>query len=248
MLGMPDRPCRRYRRSTVPTARPLRLAACVSLLGLLLAGCVASQSGRAGGSDETLVDSLRSRVATLQDRQQTLRDSLSFFEDIDSGAYYREMRALRDQLTRMSYELGALRDGGTTLTVLNADALFEPATATITEAGANRLKGVAEQIRRVYPNRRVRIEGHADTSPLSESMQERYPTNWELSCARAAAVLRALQDMSGIDAGQFVAVGYGATDPVASNETRAGRERNRRVRVAVLPTPRDYARPFEMSW
>jgi chemotaxis protein MotB len=54
--------------------------------------------------------------------------------------------------------------------------------------------------------------------------------------------------MSGIDAAQFVAVGYGATDPVASNETRAGRKRNRRVRIAVLPTPRDYARPFEMSW
>lgn len=226
----------------------MRLVACALLVGLLLSGCVSSQVGRSGASGESLVDSLRSRVATLQDQRDTLRDSLSFFQDIDSGAYYREMRALRDQLTRMSYELSALRDGGTTLTVLQADALFEPATATVTDAGAERLKGVAEQLRRVYPDRRIRIEGHADPSPLGESLQEQFPTNWELSSARASAVLRRLQEMTGIDAAQFVAVGYGATDPIASNETRAGRKRNRRVRIAVLPTPRDYARPFEMSW
>lgn len=225
----------------------MRLAVCLSVT-LLVSGCISGQPPRTGGSFASPADSLRARIATLEDRNAALRDSVQFYRDLDSGAYHREMRALRDQLTRMSYELATLRDGGTTVTVLRADALFEPATAALSEAGVDRLTSVAEQLRRVYPDRTFRIEGHADTAPLGASLRERFASNRELSCARAAAVLRRLQALTDLDPAQFVAVGYGATDPVASNETPSGRERNRRVRVAVLPTPRDYERPFEMSW
>ena len=107
---------------------------------------------------------------------------------------------------------------------------------------------VANQLRQTYPTRRIRVEGHSDSQAITGDLQKQYPSNWELSCARAAAVVRALADASGLDAAQFVAVGYGATDPVASNETAAGRQRNRRVRIAILPTPREVSRPFETSW
>jgi chemotaxis protein MotB len=230
-------------------ARPfMRSVVSLLLAGLLLSGCVASQSAGGGGAGASLLDSLRSEVATLQDRNRALRDSIRFLQGIESGAYYRETRALRDQLTRMSYELGALRDGGQTVTVIGADSLFEPASATLTEQGTKRLRIVANQLRQTYPNREIRVEGHSDSQPLSEEMKEKYPSNWELSCARASAVVRTLASVSGLDGTQFVAVGYGATDPVASNETATGRQRNRRVRVAVLPTPRDYSRPFETTW
>jgi len=195
-----------------------------------------------------VVDSLRSEVATLEDRNRALRDSLRFLDDIDSGAYYREVRSLQDQLTRMSFELGALRDGGLTITVIRADALFEPATATLTDRGVEQLQVVADQLRQTYPDRAFRVEGHSDSQALSETLQETFPSNWELSSARAAAVVRRLTETRGLDEAQFVTVGYGATDPVASNETASGRRRNRRVRIAVLPTPRDYSRPFETSW
>jgi chemotaxis protein MotB len=92
------------------------------------------------------------------------------------------------------------------------------------------------------------VEGHADSTPLSESLQERFPSNWELSSARAATVVRRLIDLTSLNSGQFAAVGYGATDPVATNNTARGRRQNRRIRIAVLPAPRDYARPFESTW
>jgi chemotaxis protein MotB len=92
------------------------------------------------------------------------------------------------------------------------------------------------------------VEGHSDDTPLSDELQEQYPTNWELASARATAVVRHLIANSDLDPTQFLTVSYGATDPVASNQTARGRRRNRRVRIAVLPPPRDYSRPFETSW
>lgn len=195
-----------------------------------------------------LTDSLETQVVRLQDGVRILRDSIQFYDDVDSGQYYREMRALRDQMSRMTYELDALRDGGQSVSEKQVDQLFEPASATLTPAGIESLKPVAVQIRQAYPKRQIRVEGHSDDTPLGESLQETFPSNWELSTARASAVVRALVDLSGLPEDHFAAVGFGASRPVASNETQSGRRANRRIRVAVLPMPRDYNRPFEMSW
>ena len=199
----------------------------VTLLVLAL-GCAGGPSGTRSKPSTELLDSLRSEVVTLQDRNRMLSDSLQFYDDVDSGQYYRELRALQDQMARMSYELSTLRDGGQTLTVTQVTSLFEPASAVLTDAGVDRLKPLAAQLRQTYPERQVRVEGHSDDTPLGERLQ--------------------LLDLSGLDARQFAAVGYGASRPVASNETEAGRRANRRIRVAVLPTPRNYSRPFETSW
>ncbi|WP_245846214.1 OmpA/MotB family protein [Longibacter salinarum] len=219
------------------------------VLTLLITGCSSTETASTPSADPgTPEEPLQTEVVRLRDEVRTLRDSLQFYDDVDSGQYYRELRALRDQTARMTYELDALRDGGQTLSERRVDQLFQPASATLTEGGLEALKPVAAQLRQAYPEREVRVEGHSDDTPLGESMKETYPSNWELSTARAAAVVRALIDLSGLDANQFVAVGYGATRPVASNRTASGRRANRRVRVAVLPQPRDYSRPFETSW
>jgi chemotaxis protein MotB len=229
---------------------------CIALIfAVATAGCSssappdsdASSSPQAAGDSRSTQDD-RPEVVRLRDEIRTLRDSLQLYDDVDSGQYYREMRALRDQMARMTYELDALRDGGQTLVEKRVDQWFEPASATLTDAGRQQLKPVAAQLRQAYPNRNIRVEGHSDDTPLGESLKETYPSNWELSTARASAVVRALIDLSGLDRDQFAAVGYGASRPVASNKTAAGRRANRRVRVAVLPAPRDYSRPFETSW
>lgn len=226
----------------------MRLAFALALC-ILLIGSACTASGPVSSSQrETLTDSLETRIVRLQDEVRILRDSIQFYDDVDSGQYYREMRALRDQMSRMTYELNALRDGGQSVSEKQVGQLFEPASATLTPAGIETLKPVAAQIRQAYPKRQIRVEGHSDDTPLGESLQERFPSNWELSTARASAVVRALVDLSGLPEDQFAAVGYGASRPVASNETRSGRRANRRIRVAVLPVPRDYNRPFEMSW
>lgn len=216
-------------------------------LALLLApiGCAPT---RPPSTSAPHLDSLRSENAALRARLRRLQDSLQVREDVETGQYYRDLRILKDHLNRLTYEVRTLRDGGQTVSLLPADSLFEPGTATLTPAGTERLQTVIDRLQRTYPRRTIRVEGHTDNTPLGEKLQERYASNWDLSCARATTVVRHLIEHSNLNPAQFVAVGYGTTDPVASNETARGRRRNRRVRIAVLPSPRDYSRPFETAW
>jgi chemotaxis protein MotB len=226
-----------------------RFASLVGLIAALatLPGC-ATVPPSGSSSARSQIDSLRSENATLRARLRQLNDSLQFRDDVATGQYDRDLRVLQDRMNRLAYEARTLRDGGQTVRVLPSDSLFEPGTAALTSAGEKRLRAVRSHLQAAYPGRIVRVEGHADDTPLSDELQKQFPTNWELAAARATTVVRHLIANSDLDPGQFLAVSYGATDPVASNETARGRRRNRRVRIAVLPPPRDYSRPFETSW
>lgn len=124
---------------------------------------------------------------------------------------------------------------GETIEVLLADVFFESGSADLTDQGMSRLDAIAERLREDYRDRTVRVEGHTDTQPIGPTLRQRYPTNWELSAARATAVVRYLQERHNMAPGRMEAVGFGAYDPVDSNATAEGRARNRRVRIAVLP-------------
>jgi chemotaxis protein MotB len=73
------------------------------------------------------------------------------------------------------------------------------------------------------------VEGHTDNQPIAT---QQYPSNWELSAARAAAVVRILEDQ-GLAAPRLAAMGLGASRPMASNETDVGRAQNRRVIIKI---------------
>jgi len=226
--------------------RPLLLL--VGLAAALpgLVGCAATQPP--GASTASRLDSLRAENAALHSRLRRVEDSLQFRDDVATGQYYRDLRVLTDRLNRLTYEVQTRRQGGQTVRVLPADSLFESGTATLTAAGKKRLQTTIGYLETAYPMRSVRVEGHADDTPLSEALQERFASNWELSAARATAVVRHLIARSALAPSQFAALAYGATDPVASNATARGRRRNRRVRIAVLPPPQDYSRPVDTSW
>ena len=211
-----------------------------------LAGCATTQLP--GAFSSSRVDSLRAENAALRSQLRRVEDSLAFREDVATGQYYRDLRVLTDRLDRRTYEVRMLRQDGRTVRVLPADSLFEAGTATLTAVGKKRLRPTIEHLERTYPSRSVQVGGHADDTPLSEPMQERFASNWELSAARATAVVRHLIAHSALDPAQFAARAYGTTRPVASNQAARGRRRNRRVRIAVLPPPQDYSRPVEMSW
>lgn len=225
------------------TAPPALLL--LTLLSAVLSGCAVQR--HLTGTEQT-VDSLRTENAVLKQRAADLADSLQFYDDIASGQYDREMRTLHDRLARMAYEASILRDGGTTVATLQADAIFEPASATLRLHGVERLAEIAEHIRTAYPDRTLRIEGYADNIPLGAGLRETYPSNWELSAARAAVVARHLIDEHELSEDRFAVVSYGSTRPVASNDSAAGRWLNRRVRIAVLPEPRTYDRPHDIAW
>ncbi len=230
----------------MPRPRLCVAARLVVVLLPLLVGCTAQRE--LIDRQQRTIDSLQTENAILQDRTMTLGDSLQFYDDIESGAYYRQMRTLRDRLTRLIYEASLLRDRGLTVGTLQADALFEPASATLRQHGIDQLVEIAVDLQSTYPERQIRVEGHADNVPLGPSLQEQYPSNWELSAARAAAVARHLIDTHEVAPDRFGILGFGSTRPVADNDTAAGRWLNRRVRIAVLPEPSNTGRPTELSW
>lgn len=112
--------------------------------------------------------------------------------------------------------------------------LFPSGEAEITDAGLKILERVGNILKNVE-DKVIRVEGHTDNIPISPRLQKAYPTNWELSTARATNVVRFLQDTVGMDAGHLEAVGLGEHQPVASNDTKEGRAQNRRIEIALLP-------------
>lgn len=114
---------------------------------------------------------------------------------------------------------------------IKADALFASGSAMPRDTALPVLQQIAGVLR---GNRHlVRIEGHTDSQPI-RTLQ--YPSNWELSAARASSVVR-LFTQQGIDPGLMQVVGYGDTQPIADNATASGRTANRRVVLVVSTRP-----------
>ena len=77
--------------------------------------------------------------------------------------------------------------------------------------------------------------GHTDNIHISKDSQNKFPSNWELSAARASAVIRYFQTNRGIDPRNMEAMGRAFYEPIASNETEEGRAQNRRVEIIIAP-------------
>lgn len=105
--------------------------------------------------------------------------------------------------------------------------LFPSGDAALTEAGSDVVAGLVETIQR--HDGVVSVEGHSDDRSISTP---EYPSNWALSSARAIAILHALE-AAGVDSGRLQAVGFADTQPIADNDSEAGRARNRRVEVVI---------------
>jgi len=110
---------------------------------------------------------------------------------------------------------------------LNSNMLFGSGNASLSDEALRVLWKVAKPIRRL--NNMVQVEGFTDNVPINSF---EYPSNWELSGARAASVVH-LFTKYGIEAKRLAAVGYGEQHPIEPNETPEGRERNRRVVIVI---------------
>lgn len=122
-------------------------------------------------------------------------------------------------------------DRGLIVSIVTDDVLFAPGSAHLEANGTKTLDAVAVALGAL--RNPISIEGHTDDVPISNS---RFPSNWELSTARAGAVLRYLVDRHGLTQERLVAGGYAEQRPLKENSTPEGRARNRRVDVAVLST------------
>ncbi|MFA7248992.1 MAG: OmpA family protein [Dehalococcoidia bacterium] len=116
------------------------------------------------------------------------------------------------------------------ITIRLADNLvFASASADIRDDAKPLLKIVADALK--DNKNEIRVEGHTDSIPV---VTDRYPSNWELSSARATAVLRYLTEQLGVDSRRVSAAGYGPNRPISNNITPEGRALNRRADVVIL--------------
>ncbi|TBR37217.1 MULTISPECIES: flagellar motor protein MotD [Dyella] len=111
---------------------------------------------------------------------------------------------------------------------IRTDILFPSGVAKLSPQADNTLRNIAD-ILAPFPNP-LRVEGYTDDMPISNVV---YPSNWELSAARAASVARLFSE-NGVDANRLGIIGWGQTRPAAENDSTEGRNRNRRVLVVVL--------------
>ncbi|MFH1619499.1 MAG: OmpA family protein [bacterium] len=111
--------------------------------------------------------------------------------------------------------------------------LFESGMAEVRTAGKKILDNVGKVLTGIA-DKDIKIEGHTDNVPIGGDLKNRYPTNWELSTARATAVARYLQDNARIDPKRLMVAGFGEYRPVAANDTPENKALNRRIEIVLV--------------
>lgn len=141
--------------------------------------------------------------------------------------------SLKEEIAAQEIELVEIED---TLKVVFIDKIiFDSGSVEINQKGKKILLVVADSVR-AHRVQNLLVEGHTDNMPLGPTLKERFPSNWELSVARAAAVVRFLQIKGRLQPERLSARGYSYFRPVASNETKEGRHQNRRIEIILGPS------------
>ncbi len=172
----------------------------------------------------------------LLDRDLEIRRSNSL-SDADAAAAAEMIDEITDALEEalaelMSEDMVRLRRDQFWVEIeINTSLLFPSASAELTREAADIVFRVGSIL--AGKATRVQVEGHTDVLPIRT---ERFPSNWELSTARASTVVRMFAS-AGVDPAQLAAVGYGEYRPVADNATPQGQAENRRVVIVVMANP-----------
>ncbi len=141
--------------------------------------------------------------------------------------------SLKEEIAAQEIELVEVDD---TLKVVFIDKiLFNSGSVEINQKGKKILQVVADSVR-AHGDQKIMVDGHTDNRPLGPTLKDRFPSNWELSAARAAAVVRFLQKEGRLQPERLSAHGYSYFRPVASNQTIEGRHQNRRIEIILSPS------------
>jgi chemotaxis protein MotB len=177
--------------------------------------------------------------APMQVTDVRSRGSGTASSDYDSevehdGAAIKELEAVAGEVERamsnlIRDQMIVVRRHGVWVEVeIRTDILFPSGVAMLSPEAQKILRQLAETLK-PFPNP-IRVEGHTDNRPIRSSS---FPSNWELSAARAASVVH-LFTSSGMDPRRLAVVGLGENRPAESNDTEQGRNMNRRVLLVIL--------------
>jgi chemotaxis protein MotB len=169
---------------------------------------------------------LANQVETLEIQKKQL---LAASKDTQSQ-YDTLVSSLTDAVQKGQLQVRQYKD---MLTVDVAEQMFfDSGQASLKASGKEVLKKVGDTLKE-YNDKVIRIVGHTDNVPIAKAMQKLFPSNWELSVARATTVVRYLQE-TGVPPERMVAAGRAEHAPVAPNDSPDGRKKNRRIEITLI--------------
>ena len=185
----------------------------------------------------------------LADMQQTNENLLATVEELQQqvekeriarearlakvkNTYNQLVDALEGEIKRGELTISNL-EGKLSVNMLNK-ILFDSGKAEVKKEGEKVLKSLGDVLNK-FPDKALRIEGHTDNVQISSRLIEKFPSNWELSTARATNIVHYLQDKVGVPGDHLATCGYSEYQPVAENETPEGRAENRRTEIVLVP-------------
>lgn len=188
-----------------------------------------------------LQDKINSRDSQITDLQKTIK---SLSEDqakllLEKNQEISNITETHDKMeAAMQIEIAngdlKLQQIGDMLNVDFQDKIFfDSGRADIRNSGKSTLDKLAKILKSIT-NKQIRVEGYTDNVPIAQGYRWKFPSNWELSTARATTIVRYLQSQ-GIDPMLLKATGYGEYNPVASNDTEEGKALNRRIVIVLVP-------------
>jgi len=181
---------------------------------------------------QSALSDIRKQVKTVAaEKAKVEQEKLSLAELTDS--LKQEIEAKEIKITKL--------EGKLTVNLMDK-VLFDSGKTEIKKEGRDVLDKIAKNLLNKYPNRAIRVEGHTDNVPIGGELRAKFPTNWELSTARATAAVRYLQDHGAVNPKRLFAVGYSEYHPIASNDTEEGKAKNRRIEIILLPPESPLAR------
>jgi chemotaxis protein MotB len=187
-------------------------------------------------------DELEAKLVSLEMEKSQLwaeRDALAQAVT-QKDAELAELKATHDDLQeKMKKEIasGQIRlsqSHGRVQVDLVDQILFESGQADLSDNGKDVLARVGAVLAKIQ-GRTIQVSGHTDDAQPSDRLANTFPTNWELSAARAVNVVRYLTEEARVPSRRLVAAGYGQFQPVANNASAQGRARNRRIEILLTP-------------
>jgi chemotaxis protein MotB len=183
------------------------------------------------------IGELSQRVGQLEAENARLKEDIAQLQkqkEIEvqktSKTYENLLDSMKSEISKGEVTISELK-GKLTVNMVDS-VLFDSGKAEVKENGLVVLQKVIDILKNVK-DKTIRIEGHTDNVPIVGALTRKYPTNWELSAARAINVARYLQQQ-GLDPALLAAVAYGEFKPVAPNDTDEGRAKNRRIEIVLV--------------
>ncbi len=199
------------------------------ILGMAFGGCGTPRGDleRLNREQSATLESLSREIKRLNlEITELLAQSGTGLSQAKSGLE----KGLQGELSRGELSL-SVGDRGLVVTVLDR-VLFDSGKAVLKPEARRTLQAVAKVLNSEAAGHSIYVEGHTDNQPIQRSG---WRSNWELSMARAAEVVHYFAESCALAPQRLAATGYGEHQPVVSNDTPEGRDKNRRVEIVVSP-------------